>query len=68
MEGRLRSFLEFMNLEPDEFEVRTYITYRRIDELKTLHEKPFKLLNLPIFLTKGGWMIICIYLLNNFKK
>ena len=48
--GRLRSLHEFMDRCPHRYAVRMYSGELRIDELKTIKGKKYKLLNLPYFL------------------
>jgi uncharacterized protein len=49
--GHLRSLFEFIDGAPHGYAIRIYSGELRVDVLKTIKGKPFKLLNLPIFLT-----------------
>ncbi|EKD42303.1 MAG: hypothetical protein ACD_73C00216G0002, partial [uncultured bacterium] len=49
--GRLRSLASFMDLTPHHYAVRIYSGPLKIDEVKTIKGKPYKLLSLPFYLT-----------------
>ncbi len=49
--GRLRSLHEFMDVAPHQIAVRIFSEKYKVENVKTIKGKPFKLINLPFYLS-----------------